>query len=262
MLRKRLVFTLLVEDGRFMLSRNFSLQKVGDLAWLRAHYAFESIAFSIDELVILNVDRGRKDLASCVRVIEQLGETCFMPITAGGGIRSVDDARLLLNSGADKITVNTPIFNAPDLVRSLADRFGNQCVVGSIDYKRTGDESRVFTENGARDTGLSLAGAVALAESLGVGELYLTSMMRDGTGQGFDLEYVSQIAETAAVPVIISGGAGNAAHLSRAIRCPGISAVSTAHLFNFMADSLADARKQITDEGTPLATWAMLERHG
>jgi cyclase len=260
MLRKRLIFTLLVENGRFMLSRNFTLQAVGDLSWLRSHYDFDAIAFAIDELVILSVDRARRDLRTFARVIEELGETCFMPFATGGGVRSVEDARLLLNAGADKIVVNTPLFTMPTLVRDLVDRFGSQCVVGSIDYRRTGEESRVFCENGTRDTGMSLPEAVALAESLGCGELYLTSIQRDGTGQGLDVEYLSRIAEVASVPVILSGGAGHPIHLSQGIRWAGVSAVSTAHLFNFIADSLTDAREMINQDGTPLAIWAKLRR--
>jgi cyclase len=259
-LKKRLIFTFLVQNGRFMLSRNFSLQAAGDLQWVREHYEFDAIAFSIDELVILDVTRGPSDHGAFAALLEEMGESCFMPIAAGGGVRSVDDARRLLRSGADKIVVNTPLFTDPELVRALVGQFGSQCVVASIDYKRTGAEGLVYIENGSRETGLTVPQAVARAEKLEVGELYLTSMARDGTGQGFDTDYIAPIAEAASVPVIISGGAGQFSHLSKAIQAENIAAVSTANLFNFMGDSLTDAREHMIAQGVRLATWDKLSR--
>lgn len=260
MLKKRLIFTFLVQDGRFMLSRNFSLQTVGDLQWVRQHYDFEAIAFSIDELVILDVKRGVRDLEAFAGIVRELSKTCFMPIAAGGGVRSVDDARTLLKSGADKIVINTPIFTDADLLQRLVRRFGSQCIVASIDYRRTGDEGEVFIENGTRPAGMTVPDAAARAQQLGAGELYLTSITRDGTGQGLDLDYLSRVGAAVAVPMIVSGGAGNFAHLSKAIQAGNVAAVSTANLFNFMADSLTDARQHIIDGGVPLATWGRMER--
>jgi imidazole glycerol-phosphate synthase subunit HisF len=255
-LKKRLIFTLLVNAGKFQLSRNFKLQSVGDFAWIRANYEFDAIAFSIDELVVLDVTRGQRDSAAFAALLQDIARYCFMPIAAGGGVRSVDDARRLLNSGADKVVVNTPIFRQPALIEELSARFGAQCVIGSVDYKRVGtDEAVVFTENGADPVDLSLVSAVERAEALGAGELYLTSMTRDGTGQGLDVTYVSHIARHTTLPVIISGGAGNFIQLSEAISDPAISAVSTANLFNFMGDNLREARSEIIASGTPLATW-------
>jgi imidazole glycerol-phosphate synthase subunit HisF len=255
-LKKRLIFTLLVNAGKFQLSRNFKLQSVGDLAWVRANYEFDSIAFAIDELVVLDVTRGPRDAAAFAALLQEIARHCFMPIAAGGGVRSVDDARRLLNSGADKVVVNTPLFRLPALVEELSARFGAQCVIGSIDYKRVGTgEAVVFTANGEEAVELSLQEAVARAESLGAGELYLTSMTRDGTGQGLDVSEVSRIAQRTPLPVIVSGGAGNFAQLSEALSDAAISAVSTANLFNFMGDNLREARTEIIARGTPLATW-------
>ena len=259
MLKRRLIFTLLYDRGRFMLSRNFKLQAAGGLDWIMEHYEFDSIAFSIDELIVLNVERDARDMVKFSEMLREIARRCFMPIAAGGGIRSVEDARRLLHSGADKLVLNTPLFKHPELVRELAARFGAQCVIASIDYRRTGaNEREVVAENGATPTGMSVPDAVALALELGAGELYLTSIARDGTGQGLDVEYVSKLADGVSVPVIISGGAGNFRQLSDAIAAGGISAVSTANLFNFMGDNLTEARHEIIASGTPLARWSKL----
>lgn len=238
-----------------MLSRNFSLQRGGDMAWLREHYEFDAIAFSVDELVILNVNRGDKQMAAFAQTVAELTTHCFMPIAAGGGIRSLDDAKTLLEAGADKIVVNTPLFDDPELVRSLVRRYGSQCVIASIDYRR-GESDEVFTANGSRATGQTVSEAIALAESLGAGELYVTSINRDGTGQSCDVEFVSAIPTK--IPLIISGGAGNFEHLETALRKNGISAVSTANLFNFMSDNLTEARNHLRAEGIALGTWEAL----
>lgn len=240
-----------------MLSRNFSLQAAGGLDWIREHYEFDSIAFSVDELIVLNVERGARDIARFASMVREISRHCFMPIAAGGGIRSIEHARLMLHSGADKVVVNTPLFTDRDLVRALVARFGSQCVIASIDYKRGDDGERyIFTANGAQPTNMTVPDAIGLALELGAGELYLTSINKDGTGQGLDVEYVSAAVEQVPVPVIISGGAGNFRHLIHAIAAKYISAVSTANLFNFMSDNLTEARRQIIDSGTPLAAWS------
>ncbi len=259
MLEKRLIFTLLFQNGSFMLSRNFSLQKVGDLNWVRENYDFDAIAYSIDELIILNVERDKKDLQKFSKVIEDIGKKYFMPIATGGGIRCIKDSNLLLRAGADKVVINTPIFTEPELVKELVKQFGSQCVVASIDYKNENGVRTVFIENGVRPIGMVAEKAAFLAQSLGVGEIYLTSMSNDGTGQGLDLDYVSKLGAMLSVPLIISGGAGNFEHLSAALKSRDISAVSTANLFNFMSDNLTEARHYIIEAGTSLATWGKIK---
>ena len=261
MLKQRLIFTLLYDNERFMLSRNFSLQAAGGLEWIMEHYEFDSIAFSVDELIVLNVERGARNAERFGQTLRQISRHCFMPIAAGGGVRSVEDARHLLNSGADKIVVNTPLFDDAPLVRELVARFGAQCVVASIDYKKNAtQELEVFKQNGSVATGMTVPQAVALALELGAGELYLTSINKDGTGQGLDVDYISAVGDGVGVPIIISGGAGNFNHLSAAIAAKHIAAVSTANLFNFMSDNLTEARQQIIRAGTPLAEWGRFER--
>ena len=252
----RAMFTLLWKEGAYQLSRNFRLQSVGDVSWLRQHYDFDAIAYSIDELVVLNVERGEKDMERFALDLRELTGICFIPVAAGGGIRRLDDAHRLLRAGADKLVVNTPLFNRPDLVSELVRAFGSQCVVASIDYSRKGGSEEVFTENGSQGTGLTVEEAIARAQALGAGEIYLTAMDRDGTGQGLDLETVRRVSAIAKVPVIASGGAGRFDHLAEGITRGSASAVSTANLFNFLADGLTEARTTMRAAGIPLATWS------
>jgi len=255
-LKRRLVFTLLVDHGRFMLSRNFKLQVGGDYAWLCEHYEFEALAFSVDELVVLDVSRKPRDLAGFATLVEKISRRCFVPISAGGGIRSLEDARRLLHSGADKITVNSALFEQPRLVEQLVSTYGAQCVTASIDYRRSeGGGMEVWTQNGAHAIGKDLAAGLRIVTDLGAGEVYLTSILKDGTGQGMDQAVVGPLIRPLNMPVILSGGAGNFQHLVEAIRGEGISAVSTANLFNFMGDNLAEARKEILSHQVPLAEW-------
>ena len=255
MVKNRLLFTLLLQNGSYMLSRNFRLQSVGNLDWLKEYYDFDSIAFSIDELVVLNVERGEKNTTGFADDVSKLVEGCMMPIACGGGIHSMDNAFALLDAGADKLVVNTALLRQPDLVRAMVKKFGSQCVVASIDYRTTEGQTEVYVSNGDEATGLSVEEAVLNAESLGAGEIYLTSMDRDGTGQGYDLDTLSKVTSISTVPVIASGGVGRFDHLTSGIVIAGVQAVSTANLFNFMADGLTEARGFIRGKGIPLAEW-------
>jgi cyclase len=255
MLKPRLLFTLLIQHGKYMLSRNFRLQNVGDLNWLKEYYDFDAIAFSIDELVVLNVDREEKDAKDFARHLSELVRNCFMPLAAGGGIRSLEDAFTIMNAGADKLVVNTALVRQPDLVSELVRTFGSQCVVASIDYKRSGDSTEVFIADGRESIGWTVEQAVANAESLGAGEIYLTCMDLDGTGQGYDLNTIRRASQMARVPLIASGGVGRFDQLADGIERGGVLAVSTAHLFNFMADGLIEARAHLKEKGIEMAEW-------
>ena len=236
MLKRRLIFTLLIQNGYYMLSRNFSLQKVGDLNWIKNFYNFNAISSSIDELIVLNVNRNEKNMLPFSKCIIELTENCFMPIATGGGIRSLEDAYLLLDSGADKLILNTPLIENEALVRVLVETFGSQCVVASFDYKKTDQGNEIFTQNGSKNTGISLIEGINRAQELGIGELYLTSISHDGTGQGYDISTLAQAVKHCAVPVIASGGVGKFEHFVQGITEAGVQAVSTANLFNFIAN--------------------------
>jgi imidazole glycerol-phosphate synthase subunit HisF len=255
MLKKRLIFTLLWKNGKFCLSRNFRLQNVGDLEWLEKHYNFKKIALSIDELVILNVNREDKQMNLFAEQIIELTKGCFVPIAAGGGIRNTNDAKMLLNSGADKLVINTPLFKKPDLVQILAQIYGQQCIVASIDYKQTNGKQEVYTANGSESTGKTVTEAIQIAQQLGAGEIYLTSIEKDGTGQGYDFETLQAIFQLADVPIIASGGVGDFIHLSQWLDNDSASAASTANIFNFLGNGLIEARKHIEEQKIPLAKW-------
>ncbi len=255
MLKKRLIFTLLWNQGRYCLSRNFKLQFAGDLAWIKKNYNFQVIAFSIDELIILNVSRGPKATEAFAKDVSALTRGCFVPLAVGGGVRSLADAELLLNSGADKLVLNTPLYTDPQLVRDLARRYGSQCVVASIDYKRTPAGNAVVMENGTTAVNMTVEQAIVSAQKLGAGEVFLTSIDQDGTGQGYDIATLERAEAVAAVPVIASGGVGSNEHLEAWLAHPRAMAAATANIFNFLGGGLIDARKHLGDRGIPLAHW-------
>jgi imidazole glycerol-phosphate synthase subunit HisF len=255
MLKKRLIFTLLVNRGVFQLSRNFSLQSVGTFDWLKKHYELMSISRSIDELVLLNVTKGDKQMDLFCESVSQLSTLCFTPIAAGGGIASMQDAYRLLDAGADKLVINSLLFSRPQLVEELAGTFGSQCVVTSLDYRRQNGRLEVHADAAKQPTGMTLEAAAHLAESVGAGELYVTSVERDGTGQGYDVEALELVSGCCRLPVIASGGVGNFEHFVDGLRLSGVSGASTANIFNFMGDGLTKARGFIEENGIELAKW-------
>lgn len=255
MAKKRLVFTLLYQNGGFYLSRNFRLQRVGDLAWLQNNYRFAEIATAIDELVILDVSRSQRDLEGFCAVADRVSSNCFMPLVLGGGILCLSDAEMMINNGADKIIVNTALAQDPGLVKKLVQIYGSQCIVASIDYRLEEAGYVVYTHNGTRRGMLGLASYVSSLLQLQVGEIYLNSMDRDGTGQGYWLDVLDQIPEACHLPLIVAGGAGNENHLLRALKHPKVDAVATANLFNFVGDGLPKARQFLLSDLAHLAKW-------
>lgn len=255
MLKSRLIFSLLYSDGSYMLSRNFRLQKAGGLAWLKSAYNFDAIAYSIDELVVVNVQREGKDVRSFAGHLSDLSKECFMPITAGGGIRSLEDGYALMHAGADKLIINSIVFDNPSVVSELASTFGNQAVVVSLDCKKVGNSYRVFSHDGSLDTGLTLAKAIKKAEKLGAGELYVTSIDRDGTGQGYDIPLLKAACAATRLPVIAAGGVGKYEHFLEGIQKGHVAATATANIYNFLVDGLIRARKHLRDHKVPMAVW-------
>ena len=239
-----------------MLSRNFRLQKVGDLNWLRKNYNFSQVAFSIDELIVLDVSRAEHDLNRFCDHLKVLTEDSFVPIAAGGGLRSLSDARNLLRSGADKIVVNTPLFYDEELIRELAATFGQQCIVASIDFKYVdGIGYQIFVENGERQIEGKFEDWLDKIIKLPVGELYLNSIDRDGTGQGYEMNTLTGLQTAIPIPVIMAGGAGQYHHLAEGLADERVDAVATAHLFNFIGDGLAMARSGLVNEKISLGQW-------
>jgi imidazole glycerol-phosphate synthase subunit HisF len=255
MAKKRLVFTLLYQKGGFYLSRNFRLQRVGDLNWLNNNYRFASIARAIDELVILDVSRDQRDRAAFCAAAVQVSANCFMPLVLGGGIVSLQDAEALISNGADKLVVNTALWADPELVRELVRVYGSQCIIASIDYRIEAGRFVVYVDRGGKRLDLELADYLLGLIDLQVGELYLNSMDRDGTGQGYCLDVLAQIPEDCHLPVTMAGGAGNQNHLLVGLQQPMVDAAATANLFNFVGDGLPKARQHLTSVGLHMALW-------
>jgi cyclase len=255
MLRKRIIFTLIYCDGYFMQSRNFRLQKVGDLNWLEKNYKFQSIAFSLDELIILNASKNHKNTNDFANVVSKLVDKVFIPIAAGGGIRTLNDAELLFRNGADKLVINSALFETPELIKELVKQYGSQSIVASIDYKKINNKFEVYINDGTLKIDLSLHDYIKYLEYLEVGEIYLNSIDKDGTGFGYDFNTIKSFEDKINLPLIIAGGAGNESHLIEGLSLMNVNAVATANLFNFVGDGLPNARKKIIDRGFNIAKW-------
>jgi len=235
----------------FNQSRNFRLQKVGGIEWLEKNYKLEDVALSLDELVVLDATKGEKNIFEFSKTLEKIVEDVFIPVSAGGGIRSLEDAKILFQSGADKIILNTALVNNKSLVSELVNIYGSQSIIASIDHI----EKNVFIKNGTEKISSSLKEHIRYVELLGVGEIYLNSIDMDGTGFGYDIKTIKEIVEITNIPLIISGGAGNAKHLLEGVLINKIDGVSTANLFNFMGDALYNSRNEIISNNGNLAKW-------
>ena len=246
-LKARIIPCLDVKDGRVVKGVNFvDLVDAGDPVEQARAYD----AAGADELCFLDIGASHEGRGTMVDVVRRTAEVCFMPLTVGGGVRGVEDARALLLAGADKVAVNSAAVSRPEVVAEIAERMGSQCVVASVDARRVADGRwEVFTHGGRRETGIdAVAHALRLAE-LGAGELLVTSMDRDGTRDGYDLELVRAIADQVTVPVVASGGVGNLQHLVEGIRDGHASAVLAASIFHFGEASIADAHAALAAAG-------------
>ncbi|MBN8444755.1 MAG: imidazole glycerol phosphate synthase subunit HisF [Gammaproteobacteria bacterium] len=255
MLRKRLIFGLIYNNGGFMQSRNFRLQRVGDINWLEKNYKFQKISFSLDELIVVDATRGTKDIEKFSAVVSRLVGEVFIPVAAGGGIRKIEDAELLFNSGADKVILNSPLYTNPTLATEIINRYGSQSLVASVDYKVIAGTPVVFINDGAEPLSISMADYLLYLEQLGVGEIVFNSVDKDGTGFGYDIENIEKYAKSVNMPFIIMGGAGNERHLKEGLSIDGVSAVATANLFNFIGNGLPNARNYMLEHGSNLARW-------
>jgi cyclase len=247
--RIRVIPCLDVHNGRVVKGVNFvDLRDAGDP--VEAAKAYD--AAGADELCFLDITASHEGRDTILDVVARTAEVCFMPLTVGGGVRSHEDARALLLAGADKVAVNSAAVARPELVTDIAERFGSQCVVGSVDARRSGAGWEVFTHGGRKGTGVdAVAHAIRLAE-LGAGELLVTSMDRDGTREGFDLELTRAIADAVSVPVIASGGVGGLAHLAEGVTQGHASAVLAASIFHFGEASIGDAHRALAAAGLPV----------
>ncbi|MGP8163825.1 MAG: imidazole glycerol phosphate synthase subunit HisF [Acidimicrobiales bacterium] len=241
----RIIPCLDVDHGRVVKGVNFvGLRDAGDPVELARRYDAEGA----DELIFLDITASSDDRAILIDVVARTADEVFIPLTVGGGIRTLDDARRILRAGADKVAVNSAAIARPALVAELAGTFGNQCVVVAIDARRAGDGYEVYSHGGRRPTGLdAVAWAVEVAR-LGAGEILLTSMDRDGTETGYDADLVGRVAAAVDIPVIASGGVGNLGHLVEGAAA-GADGVLAASVFHYEAATIAEAKRYLADRG-------------
>jgi cyclase len=248
MLARRIIPCLDVAGGRVVKGVHFeSLRDAGDPVEQAARYDAEGA----DELVFLDISASPDERRTTLEMVARVADSIFIPFTVGGGIRSVADAGAALRAGADKVSVNTAAVRDPSLISRLAESFGSQCAVAAVDVKRVDGRWTVVVNGGREQTALEAVGWMRRLEALGAGEILLTSMDRDGTGAGYDLDLLGAAASAVTIPIIASGGAGNLAHLAEALEA-GAHGVLAATIFHFRGSSLPEARAFLRERGYPV----------
>ncbi len=249
-LAKRIIPCLDVDAGRVVKGVNFiGIRDAGDPVEIAQRYNQQGA----DEITFLDITASHEDRDTTVEMVERIAGEVFIPLTVGGGIRSCDDIRTMLNAGADKVSINTAAVTNRQFVADAAHKFGSQCIVVAIDAKEVGPGKwEVFTHGGRHPTGLDAVEFAREVVALGAGEILLTSMDRDGTGAGFDLDLTRAVADAVEVPVIASGGVGGLDHLVAGIREGHATAVLAASIFHFGTYSVAEAKQHMAASGVPV----------
>src|SRR6056297_14107 len=246
MLTKRIIPCLDIKDGRTVKGVNFvGLRDAGDPVELAQRYTDEGA----DELVFLDITATKEKRKTLVALVKDIAAHINIPFTVGGGIKTVDEIADILKAGADKVSLNSAIVRDPDLITRASDAFGSQAVVAAVDAKRDGDRWEVYISGGSKPTGLDAIEWIQKTERLGAGEILLTSMDRDGTKSGFDLELLSLVDETITIPVIASGGAGTMQHCCDAVTIGKADAVLAASIFHFREIEINDLKLKMQEEG-------------
>ena len=255
MLARRVIPCLDVHDGHVTRGVQFGkaeageLRNVGDPVELAVRYNEQGA----DEMVFFDITATAHGRATIVDVIERTADQCFMPLTVGGGVRTVDDMQTMLRAGADKVSINSSAIATPDLIRAGAEKFGSQCIVVSIDAKKTGpDKWEVFVAGGRKATGMDAVEWAKRAVALGAGEIVLNSIDADGTKAGFDLVVTRRISESVGVPVVASGGAGTLQHMADVLIDGKADAVLAASIFHFGEFTVGDVKRFLGERGIPV----------
>lgn len=249
MLKKRVIPVLLLANGRMVKGKQFKdYRDTGDprsaARIYNAQYA--------DELIFIDIEAGFENRGALLEIVRVAASECFMPLTVGGGISSVDDVKALLLAGADKVVITSASVERPALIQDVSKIFGRQCVVGGIDYRGSGDGAKVWVNCGAEETNLNPVEHAKKLVGLGAGEIFLNSIDRDGMMAGYDLEMASLVTDAVSVPVIVCGGAGNFMHLAEVLQQTKASAVACASLFHFGDNNPIRARSYLRNLGVPL----------
>ena len=245
-LAKRIIPCLDVDNGRVVKGVKFvDIRDAGDPVEVAKRYDREGA----DEITFLDITASHEGRDTTIHMVEDIASQVFIPLTVGGGIRTVEDIRAMLNAGADKVGINTAAVHNPEFVTEAAQRFGSQCIVVAIDAKRQGDHWEIFTHGGRKPTGIDAIEWAKQMVERGAGEILLTSMDRDGTRDGFDLELTRAVSEAVSVPVIASGGVGNLDHLTEGVLQGKADAVLAASIFHFAEHTIEDAKKAMQSRG-------------
>ena len=249
MLKNRIIPCLDVKNGRVVKGINFvNLKDAGDPVEHAKIYSDGGA----DEICFLDITASNENRDTIYDVVKKTSEKCFVPLTVGGGVRSVEDINKLLNSGADKVSINTAAVKNPEVVKDSSKKFGSQCIVVAIDAKKSGNKWEIFTHGGRNSTGLDAIEFAKKMEDAGAGELLVTSMDRDGTQVGYDINLMSKITSKVNIPVIASGGVGNLDHLVEGIRLGNASAVLAASIFHYGKYSIKEAKEYLDSKGIPV----------
>lgn len=255
MIKKRLIFTLLYSNNFFYQSRNFNIQNVGDTEWLKKHYNFRNISHYVDEIIIIDISRSNRDKEEFLKTVREVSKDCFIPITVGGGINSLEDAKYFLTNGSDKILLNTAVLENTSLVNKIAKVYGEQSILVGIDLKKIENNYYIFSNNGQKKENVKIKDYIKKLSDLNFGELYLNSINNDGTGTGLDYEMLNFIPKGFKRPIILSGGTGNFHHIYDGLERNGVNAISTANLLNFIGDSLIKTRLKLISKKIPFPEW-------
>jgi cyclase len=249
MLKKRIIPCLDVKSGRVVKGINFlDLKDAGDPVEQAKIYSDGGA----DEICFLDITASNENRDTIYDVVEKTSKKCFVPLTVGGGIRSIEDINKLLNCGADKVSINTAAVENPKVIIDSSKKFGSQCIVVAIDAKKNGDKWEVFTHGGRKNSGIDALEYAKQMEESGAGELLVTSMDRDGTQVGYDIELMTKISSQINIPVIASGGVGNLDHLVDGIKLGKASAVLAASIFHYGKHSVKEAKDYLDSKGIPV----------
>ena len=249
MLKNRIIPCLDVKNGRVVKGINFvGLKDAGDPVEQARIYSDNGA----DEICFLDITASNENRDIIYEVVKETSKRCFVPLTVGGGVRSVDDINKLLNCGADKVSINTAAVQNPSVVIDSSKKFGSQCIVVAIDAKKNDESWEIFTHGGRNSTGIDAIDFAILMEKNGAGELLVTSMDRDGTQKGYDIDLMSSISSSVNIPVIASGGVGNLDHLAEGIKTGKASAVLAASIFHYGKYSIKEAKEYLDSKGIPV----------
>ena len=249
MLKNRIIPCLDVKNGRVVKGINFvDLKDAGDPVEQARIYSDNGA----DEICFLDITASNENRDTIYEVVKETSKRCFVPLTVGGGVRSVDDINKLLNCGADKVSINTAAVQNPSVVIDSSKKFGSQCIVVAIDAKKNDESWEIFTHGGRNSTGIDAIDFAILMEKNGAGELLVTSMDRDGTQKGYDIDLMLSISSSVNIPVIASGGVGNLDHLAEGIKTGKASAVLAASIFHYGKYSIKEAKEYLDSKGIPV----------